>query len=79
MEDEVSMRTHRTCCLVLARAEWPRVRCHCQFVLAFLVLLFQVQPGHALQFGVSAAVQESPPQITLSWDTVPYGAANYTV
>jgi hypothetical protein len=42
-------------------------------------LLFHVPPARALQFGVSAAVQESPPQITLSWDTVPYGAANYTV
>jgi len=39
----------------------------------------QVQPVNALQFGVSAAIQESPAQITLNWDTVPWGGGSYTV
>lgn len=54
-------------------------RARCQIILAWLAVLSQVQPVEAVQFGVSAVTQKSPAQITLSWDTVPWGAASYTV
>lgn len=66
---------------VLARVwrQWRHARrvLHCS--CAFVVLLWFVPSARAEQFGVSATVQKSPPQITLSWDAVPYGAASYTV
>ena len=79
MEDEVSMRPKPRDHRDVAPAAGPHVRFSCPFAFAFLVLCFHIQPSSAVQFGVSAAVQTSPPQITLSWDTVPYGAPNYTV
>ncbi|MDB6124432.1 MAG: hypothetical protein JWQ71_3425, partial [Pedosphaera sp.] len=47
------------------------------FILLFATLV--ASPASAAQFGISAAVQKSPAQITLSWDAVPWGAGNYTV
>ena len=57
-----------------------QVRGRKKLVLAFLGLLVHVQLACAIQFGVSADVQKSPPQIRLSWDHVPWGGtASYTV
>lgn len=49
------------------------------FCAAGCVLLVIAQSAQGVQFGVSAVAQKVPPLITLSWDTVPWGAASYTV
>lgn len=50
-----------------------------EFCAVGFVLLFSHESVRAVQFGVSAAVQKAPPQITLSWDAAPWGGASYTV
>ena len=67
------------CLVLLARTVRTCARVVPSFCRAGLVLLFQLQSAQAVQFGVSATVQKAPAQITLSWDAVPYGTANYTV
>jgi hypothetical protein len=63
----------------LALEECWRARRSCALAGILLVPLLDVQTASAVQFGVSAAVQKSPPQITLSWDGAPWGSASYTV
>ncbi|MDB6017302.1 MAG: hypothetical protein JWR19_1791, partial [Pedosphaera sp.] len=47
--------------------------------LLFLLLGMLALPAAAAQFGASAVVQKSPATITVSWDSPPWGVANYTV
>ena len=65
--------------MVLAPTKRQRDRSSFKLSLIFFMLQLFLPSVGAEQFGVSAAVQKSPPQIALSWDAAPYGAANYTV
>jgi hypothetical protein len=49
------------------------------FGYVLISLAFFSSTTKAAQFGVSATVQKSPAQITLAWDTVPWGTAMYAV
>ena len=55
------------------------MRARCPIFCVALALLSHLQLANALQFSVNAVVQKSPPQITLQWDTVPWGGGPYNV
>jgi len=57
---------------------------HLRLLLIVLLLCALAQPLQAddtfvYAVQISATVEISPPQITLQWETDPYGAANYTI
>jgi Bacterial Ig domain len=64
-------------CVLKASCRNDRAGLFLGFILFACAIL--AAPLHAAQFGISATVQKSPAQITLSWDATPWGAANYTV
>jgi hypothetical protein len=65
------------------RESWPGLNCSalilCSAWLGFPAPALKADSTFVYAVQISAAVQASPPQITLSWEVDPYGAYSYTI